>query len=150
MPDFDVKLDSTLKILASGLSGMAPETARHNIETWESDLQAAGRPELTNIARDLAALRTHLAGDLDGVAIGKLLLRLGQQTTTVAGRSSDGDGGDAVHAKLHHLGDLLTKAGSVLAPNAHGSTAPHGEPGPSGATLAGTGATASGLGTESA
>ena len=143
MPDLDNKLDQTLNVLGGGLSGLAPESALHSIEFWESELQATGKPEFNNLARDLAALRTHLTGDLDGNAIGKLLLRLGQQTTTAAGQAGSG-----VNAKLHHLGDLLSRAGGVLAPGAKGGgTAPHGEPGPTGATFGGTGATASGLGT---
>lgn len=145
MPDLDAKLDRTLNVLSGGLSGLAPESALHSIETWEAELQAAAKPEFTNIARDLAALRTELAGGLDGSVIGKLLQRLGQQTATVAGQAGDG-----THAKLERLASLLIKAGSVLAPESAGRpTGLRGEPGPSGESLGGTGATASGLGTGS-
>ncbi len=112
MTDLNSKLDSTLNVLGSGLSGLAVESALHSIENWESELQAAGKPELVNIARDLAALRAHLTGNLDGHAIGHLLRRLGEQTTTVAGQAEEG-----VNVKLHHLGDLLARAGTILAPN---------------------------------
>lgn len=115
MPDFDSKIDRTLSVLGGGLSGLAPESALHSIETWEAELQAVGRPELLNIARDLAALRTHLNGDLDGNAIGRLLVRLGEQTTTISGQAEDG-----LQGKLHHLGELLARAGNVLAPNSKG------------------------------
>ena len=111
MPDLEAKLDRTLNVLSGGLSGLAPESALHSIETWEAELQAAGKPEFTNIARDLAALRTELTGNLDGNVIGKLLQRLGQQTTTVAGQAGNG-----THAKLENLASLLIKAGGVLAP----------------------------------
>lgn len=128
MPDLDAKLDRTLDVLGGGLPGTAPESALHSIEAWEVELQAAGKPEFTSIARDLAALRTELTGGLDGVVIGKLLQRLGQQTVTVAGLA---DGG--AHAKLQRLAGLLTKAGNVLAPGPTGRpTAPRGEPGPPG------------------
>lgn len=144
MLDFDAKLDRTLNVLGGGLSGLAPESALHSIETWEAELQTADKPELTNIARDLAALRAELTGNLDGNVIGKLLQRLGEQTITVAGQAGDG-----THAKLDHLANLLLKAGSVLAPEPKSRPAPRGEPGPTGETFGGTGATASGVGTGS-
>lgn len=145
--NLDAKLDDTLATLSGGLSALDPATALQRIEAWEVELQATGRPELGNIARDLAALRTELAdGSLDGGKIGRLLLRLGQQTTTVAG----GGGG-----KLHTLAELLTKAGSVLSPSPSGPLIEGGDGSATGGLrtggeTGGVGTTASGLGTTAA
>lgn len=136
------KLDQTLDLLHGGLSGMVPSAAIHSIENWESELQAAGRPGLTNIARDLAALRTELrSGSLDGSVIGRLLLRLGQETTVVASQA----GGDAA-SKLHTLGEMLTRAGGVLAPNPTHRETPTGADNRGGDGEGSAGPTASGLG----
>lgn len=108
------ELDGTISALSGGLTSLSPTTAVSNIEGWESQLQSSGKPELTSIADDLAALRQELtSGKLDGSAIGQLLSKLGQQTTSVAGSAEAGS-----KEKLSTLGSLLTKAGSALGGNA--------------------------------
>ena len=108
------ELDGTIDALSGGLTSLSPTTAVSNIEGWETQLQATGKPELTSIAEDLGALRAELtSGKLDGSAIGKLLTKLGSATTSVAGSAEA-----ASQSKLSTLGSLLTKAGSALGGNA--------------------------------
>ena len=108
------ELDGTISALSGGITSLSPTTAVSNIEGWESQLQATGKPELTSIASDLGALRAELtSGKLDGSAIGKLLTKLGGATTSVAGSAEA-----ASQSKLSTLGGLLTKAGSALGGNA--------------------------------
>ena len=104
------ELDGTISALSGGITALNPATAVSNIEGWESQLQATGKPALTSIAQDLGALRKELtSGSLDGAAIGKLLSRLGQQTTSTAAGAEA-----ASKDKLTTLGSLLTKAGGAL------------------------------------
>ena len=104
------ELDGTISALSGGITKLNPATAVSNIQGWESQLEAAGKPELTSIAKDLGALRKELtSGSLDGAAIGKLLTKLGQQTTASAAGAAA-----ASKDKLTTLGGLLTKAGGTL------------------------------------
>ena len=104
------ELDGTISALSGGITSLSPTTAVSNIESWESQLQATGKPALTSIAADLGALRKELtSGKLDGSAIGQLLSKLGKETTATAS-SAEASSKD----KLSTLGSLLTKAGSAL------------------------------------
>ncbi len=108
------ELDGTISALQGGITSLSPTTAVSNIESWESQLQATGKPALTSIATDLGALRQELgSGNLDGAAIGKLLSKLGKSTTDVAAQAEASS-----QTKLATLGSLLTKAGSALGGNA--------------------------------
>ena len=108
------ELDGTISALSGGITALSPTTAVSNIESWESQLQATGKPELTSIATDLGSLRSELSsGNLDGSAIGKLLSKLGKATTATAANAEASS-----QAKLTTLGSLLTKAGSALGGNA--------------------------------
>ncbi len=110
----DSELDGTIDALSGGITSLSPTTAVSNIEGWESQLEASGKPELSSIATDLGSLRAELtSGKLDGSAIGALLSKLGKETSAVA------DGAEAsTQAKLSTLGSLLSKAGSALGGNA--------------------------------
>ena len=80
----------------------------------ESELDGTIYALSGGIAADLNALKAELSsGNLDGKAIGKLLVQLGTATSDVAGQAEA-----ASQAKLTTLGGLLTKAGSALGGNA--------------------------------
>ena len=104
------ELDGTISALSGGITALNPATAVSNIESWKSQLEAAGTPALTSIAKDLGSLHGLLtSGSLDGAAIGQLLHKLGEATSATASGAAA-----ASQDKLSTLGSLLTKAGSAL------------------------------------
>ncbi len=110
------ELAATIDDLEGGLTQLPLSKAVNRIDDWRRKLLAVGRDDLRPIADDLGALHAHLTGEhLDGQAIGRLLVRLGEATAGVAG-----DADEALHRGLARLGSLLQHAGHALAGNARG------------------------------
>jgi hypothetical protein len=106
---------ATIAQLEGGLDQFPLSKAVSRIEDWQRVLIASENDELRGIGEDLKRLHDHLLGpNLDGSAIGALLVRLGEQTTAVAPQAEEEDTGRA----LQRLGSLLVHAGRALASRA--------------------------------
>ncbi|WP_419730153.1 hypothetical protein [Lichenicola sp.] len=102
MPQFD----ATIKHIQAGLKGFTVAAAVKNIEGWEATLEKVEAPGVKGIIRDLESLKKHLHADpIDGAAIRKLVVKLGHETVTIAGKA------DSKNAeKIKSLGEALTAA----------------------------------------
>ena len=102
MPQFD----ATIKHIQQGLKGFTVAAAVKNIEGWEATLEKVEAPGVKGIIRDLESLKKHLHADpIDGAAIKKLVVKLGHETVTIAGKA------DSKNAeKIKSLGEALTSA----------------------------------------
>ena len=102
MPQFD----ATIKHIKDGVKSMTVSAAVKNIEGWEATLEKVEAPGVKGIIRDLESLKKHLhAKEIDGAAVKKLVLKLGHETVTMAGKS------DSKNAeKIKALGEALTSA----------------------------------------
>lgn len=104
-------LDNTNAALEGGVTSLTPSAAIRVIDLWHGTLKNAERDGLHIIANLLGELKDELQSDrLDGRAIGSLMSRLGEQTTSAAADASDA----RLSPKLEHLGALLSRAGSAL------------------------------------
>ncbi len=108
MPQFD----ATIKHIQDGVKGFTIAAATKNIEGWEETLGKLETPGVKTIIRDLESLKKHLHADpIDGAAIHKLIVKLGKETVTFAGKS---EGKNAEKAKK--LGEALTAAADEAEP----------------------------------
>ena len=103
MPQFD----ATIKHIKDGVKGFTVSAAVKNIEGWEATLEKVEAPGVKGIIRDLESLKKHLQSDkINGDQIKKLVVKLGHETVTLAGKS------DSKNAeKIKMLGETLTHAG---------------------------------------
>jgi hypothetical protein len=110
--DIGAALDRTMGSLRDGIRQLGIEAALPVIEGWEERLSALDSPELTAVAENLAALRSHLsANDFDQNAVGQLLITLGKQVQVVANGPA---GTQAGMDKLTRLSILLARQGESL------------------------------------
>ncbi len=102
MPQFD----ATIKHLKEGVKGFTISAAVKNIEGWEATLEKIETSGVKTIVKDLESLKKHLQADeIDGEAVKKIMLKLGKETVTIAGKS------DSKNAeKIKHLGEAMTEA----------------------------------------
>ena len=107
MPQFD----ATIKHIKDGVKSFTVSAAVKNIEGWEATLEKSEASGAKTIVKDLENLKKHLNADpLDGEAIKKLVLKLGKETVTIAGKS------DSKNAeKIKALGEALTGAAEQAA-----------------------------------
>ena len=107
MPQFD----ATIKHLKEGVKGFTISAAVKNIEGWEATLEKVETSGVKTIVKDLESLKKHLqAKEIDGDAIKKLMLKLGKETVTIAGKA------DSKNAeKIKHLGEAMTEAADKAA-----------------------------------
>jgi hypothetical protein len=102
MPQFD----ATIKHIKEGLKGFTVSAAIKNIEGWEATLEKVETSGVKTIVKDLENLKKHLqAEDIDSEQVRKLVVKLGKETVTLAGRED----GDKAH-KIKALGEALTHA----------------------------------------
>ncbi len=102
MPQYD----ATIKHIKDGVKSFTISAAVKNIEGWEATLEKVEAPAAKAIVKDLENLKKHLQADkLNGEQIKKLVLKLGKETVSVAGKS---DGKNA--EKIKSLGEALTAA----------------------------------------
>ncbi|HEU5097428.1 MAG TPA: hypothetical protein VFU22_00170 [Roseiflexaceae bacterium] len=105
-----VDVEGTIQALQQGLRSSETNTAISYIERWMQRLHDTGRPDLHDIADGLSVLRQLLmTGDLDRVAIGETLERLGRKTQQVALLAPEQE-----RSKLDQLGQTLMGAGRQL------------------------------------
>ncbi len=102
MPQFD----ATIKHIQDGLKGFTIKAAVKNIEGWEATLEKVEAPAAKTIIKDLENLKKHLEADpINGKQIKALVLKLGKETVTIAGKS---EGKNA--EKIKALGEALSHA----------------------------------------
>lgn len=102
MPQFE----ATIKHIKEGLKGFTAAAAVKNIEGWEATLEKVEAPQAKTIVKDLENLKKHLQADkLNGEQIKKLVLKLGKETVTIAGKSESKNA-----EKIKSLGEALTHA----------------------------------------
>ena len=108
----NVALDQTISTLQGGVLQLGVGSAIPAISSWEQTLAATGKPELTAISEDLAALRTLLtSGNADPAEVGRLLEALGAQTQAVATTPY----GLPLSVPLSQLALLLNTSGATVA-----------------------------------
>ncbi len=102
MPQFA----ATIKHIQDGLKGFTVSAAVKNIEGWEATLEKIENPAAKTIVKDLENLKKHLQADtINGEQIKKIVLKLGKETVSIAGKS-DSKNADKIKA----LGEALTEA----------------------------------------
>lgn len=104
------KIDSTLTLVKGRLTEAAVKHGAEMIGKWEADLEKAEWHGAKTIHADLTKLRHYLEGDArDGVAIGELMVKLGESTERAAAHAESGADG-----KIESLGQALISAGKGL------------------------------------
>lgn len=98
-------LDGAVKLLSSDLQEEADRSGLDNhFQRWIEDLKDVNNPELHQIVVDLQDLKAHFnGGGIDKDLVGKLLARLGANTTK-----------SAVFAENPNTADRVTKLGEAL------------------------------------
>lgn len=104
----NTSVQETVGLLEQGVTAIARRTALDDIGAWQIRLRAEDVPALDEIADTLDDLEAELQADtIDGAAAGRLLRRLGEQTSAAAQR-------DGAPDRLDRLGQLLSQAGQQL------------------------------------
>ena len=103
------RLHTTIKHFKDGVTSMGLAAARHSIESWRTELQNYDGKQFDTIVTDLGHLHDELGNDdIDGKKVGKLLVKLGKETSRVAKSAED------KHDLVAELGHQLEKAGADL------------------------------------
>ncbi len=104
--------------LEQGLTQFPLSKAINRIDDWKRKIEETEREDLLPIAAGLGELHQSLVGEgVDGVRIGAILVRLGEQTEAAADDTEPPTTGDTVEGlqnNLRRLGSLLRHAGSAL------------------------------------
>ncbi len=109
------KIDSTIHLLSEKLTETAAKHGAEIIGKWEADLEAADFHGAKTIYADLTKLRHHLeGGELNGVAIGEMLVGLGGSTERAAAHA-EGTSGE----RLAKMAETLIRAGKSLGADIH-------------------------------
>jgi hypothetical protein len=109
-----VHLEGAIKLLTGNLSEEASRAGTDNhLQRWVEDLKAANNPEFHKLVVDLQDLKALLhGGTYDGSQVGRLLHRLGNETTRTAHLA---EGNTRTH--VEKLGAaLLAAAGQLQGP----------------------------------
>lgn len=98
-------LDGAVKLLSSDLQEEADRSGLDNhFQRWIEDLKDVNNPELHQIVVDMQDLKAHFnGGGIDKDLVGKLLARLGTNTTKAA-----------VFAENPNTAERVTKLGEAL------------------------------------
>ncbi len=109
-PEKAETLDATITYLEGLPTGVETESAVESVDAWISTLKADGRPELTLVANELQNLLGLLsASQLDGKAIGKAMISLGNLTNQTVSLAEK-----PIADRLFKLASWLTKAGQAM------------------------------------
>lgn len=102
MPQFA----ATIKHIEEGVKGFTISAAVKNIEGWEETLGKLETPGAKGVVRDLERLKKLLhAEEIDGDAVKELVMKLGKETMTLAGKADTRNAG-----KVKDLGEALMAA----------------------------------------
>jgi hypothetical protein len=103
------RLQTTIKHFQAGVTSMGLSAARHSIESWQTELQGYDGKAFETIVTDLGHLHDELGKEtIDGKKVGKLLVKLGKETSRVASSA------DEKNELVAELGNQLEKAGAEL------------------------------------
>ena len=109
---------ATVDELERGLTQIPLSKAINKIDDWKRKIEETERQDLLPIAAGLGELHQSLVGEgVDGVRVGAILTRLGEQTEAAAGDVSPattGDTNEDLVKGLKRLGSLLRHAGGAL------------------------------------
>ena len=109
---------ATVDDVERGLTSVPLSKAVNKIDDWKRKIEATERQDLLPIAAGLGELRQSLVGEgVDGLHVGAILTRLGEQTEAAAGDVSPattGDTNEDLVKNLQRLGSLLRHAGGAL------------------------------------
>ncbi len=103
------RLTTTIKHLKAGVTSMGRAAAQHSIEAWQTELSGYEGAKFRTIATDLGHLHNELSKEeIDGANVGKLMVKLGKETVSVAKDADDKSG------LVQELGTLLERNGEKL------------------------------------
>ena len=109
---------ATIDDLERGLTELPLSKAINKIDDWKRKIEETERADLLPIAAGLGELHQSLVGEgIDGLRIGAILVRLGEQTEAAAddvSPSTTGDTNEDLVKGLKRLGSLLRHAGGAL------------------------------------
>lgn len=109
---------ATIDDIERGLTALPLSKAINRIDDWKRKIEATERADLLPIAAALGELHQSLTGEsIDGIRIGAILVRLGEQTEAAANDVSPATTGDTnvdLSNNLKRLGSLLRHAGGAL------------------------------------
>ncbi len=112
------EVKATTDELERGLDQIPLSKAINKIDDWKRKIEETERADLLPIAAALGELRQSLVGEgVDGVRVGAILVRLGEQTEAAASDvspSTTGDTNEDLKKGLQRLGSLLRHAGGAL------------------------------------
>lgn len=112
------EVKATTDDLERGLTAIPLSKAVNKIDDWKRKIEATERQDLLPIAAGLGELRQSLVGEgVDGLRVGAILTRLGEQTEAAAddvSPATTGDTNEDLIANLKRLGSLLRHAGGAL------------------------------------
>ena len=92
-----------------GLETLKPAAGAKQIDTWTAELEKIEVSGSKGLLHDLESLKKKLEADEpDGEAVKKLLVKIGGETSRIAGRVDD----EKLAATLKTLGEQLEKAGA--------------------------------------
>ena len=104
--------------LEAGLTQFALAKALNRVDDWKRKIEETERQDLLPIAAGLGELHQALVGEgIDGMRVGAILVRLGEQTEASADDTpapTTGDGVEELQNNLRRLGSILRHAGSAL------------------------------------
>lgn len=104
--------------LEQGLTQVPLSKAINRIDDWKRKIEETERADLLPIAAGLGELHQSLVGEgVDGIRIGAILVRLGEQTEAAADNTEPATTGDTtedLQKNLKRLGSLLRHAGAAL------------------------------------
>ena len=105
-------LDGATKLLNSDLQEEADRSGLDNhLQRWIEDLKDVNNPEMHQIVVDLQDLKAHFnGGGIDKELVGKLLARLGTNTTKSAAFAENPNTAD----RVTKLGDALSAAAKQM------------------------------------
>ena len=109
---------ATIDDLERGLTQIPLSKAINKIDDWKRKIETTERQDLLPIAAGLGELHQSLVGEgVDGIRVGAILTRLGEQTEAAANDvspSTTGDTNEDLVKNLQRLGSLLRHAGAAL------------------------------------
>ena len=109
---------ATTDDLERGLTSIPLSKAINKIDDWKRKIEETERQDLLPIAAGLGELHQSLVGEgVDGVRVGAILTRLGEQTEAAADDvppPTTGDTTEDLVNNLKRLGSLLRHAGAAL------------------------------------
>jgi len=109
MPQFD----ATIKHIKDGVKGFTAKAAVSNIEGCEATLEKTDTPAAKTIVKDLENLKKHLQAEkVNGEQVKRLLIKLGKETVTIAGKS-EGKNAEKTKALGEALSHMAEEAGAA-------------------------------------